>query len=177
MNGLFRLSLRILQITVGVFIGFGMAVGMVWYFYGPEQFTGAHDPFISAIEKGDVAQVSQFLNSGLNPNKPRLNGTPLTIAAYTGQTEVIEVLIEHGAAVDLPDEGGSSPLLCALQNRHVAAARSLLAHGADPSTSDRFGRSPLSIAAGNGPPELVDLLLEHGADVHHKDQRGCNRCI
>lgn len=175
MNGLFRilrLALRSLCITFAVCVAFGVAIGIVWHFYGPEEHTGLDDRLISAIEKGDMALVSQFLNSGLNPNKRLLYGTPLTYAAYAGQTEIVELLIEHGADPALPDEGGSAPLLCAVQHTHIKTAKALLARGADLSNADRSGRTPLSIAAANGPPELVAWLLEQGADVHHKDQRG-----
>ena len=54
------------------------------------------------------------------------------IAAESGHSEAIQVLLETGAAVDLASSMGSTALHLAAFKSHEAVVRVLLAAGADP---------------------------------------------
>jgi ankyrin repeat protein len=119
-----------------------------------------------------LAVIEALLDAGVNPDmqlsfkEPSRGGngnrfkddllttgaTPLLRAAQTFDNEVVEVLLEHGARVDLPTATGVTPLMAA---------------------GGIGTRTSLSVL-GPGPPENVEelsigtmaLLLEGGADVN-----------
>ncbi|KAF2677818.1 hypothetical protein K458DRAFT_279145, partial [Lentithecium fluviatile CBS 122367] len=55
----------------------------------------------------------------------------LYIAAIKGKPEIAEALIDHGCNVHGDDDGGETPLTCALQNRHDEVVRLLCTRGAN----------------------------------------------
>jgi len=64
---------------------------------------------ISACANGDVTTVKQTLNAGVNVNGYGTAGdswTPLTRAASGGKADVVQLLLERGAEVDLPKHPG-----------------------------------------------------------------------
>jgi ankyrin repeat protein len=117
----------------------------------------------------------------------RTGTTALFRAARGGDIASMELLLEHGALVDLPQENDVTPLIVAAGYRQSAidtrgrfrgekealpAARLLLAYGADVDARTDDGQTALFGAATNGWNDMVKLLLEHGADVHAIDNRG-----
>jgi ankyrin repeat protein len=120
--------------------------------------------------------------------------TPLLYAARRGDLVVTRVLVEAGASLELADADGVTPLLSAILNasivaardalgplEHLAVARYLVERGANVSASDWYGETPLWAAIDvrnldvNGPQEengidrgaaleLIELLLARGAD-------------
>uniref|UniRef100_A0A0D2YAW6 KAP NTPase domain-containing protein n=1 Tax=Fusarium oxysporum (strain Fo5176) TaxID=660025 RepID=A0A0D2YAW6_FUSOF len=82
--------------------------------------------------------------------------------------DVVEALLIHGAAVDVADVSGRTPLSDAAQYgiRKTDFSRLLLDHGADVNRADDTGTTPLSYAAVSYDPEAqncVQLLLYRGA--------------
>ena len=63
-----------------------------------------------------------------------------------GQPACIEVLLRHGADVDIPDRKGQTPLFCAVQKKDTASCVILLKAGASPDGDPRNLTSPLYIA-------------------------------
>merc|ERR1712034_170040 len=63
----------------------------------------------------DHIEVAKFLVlSGSDLNHIGPSGTPLILAAAHGLTDMLRFLIESGANVNLPAEGGETPLLNAV---------------------------------------------------------------
>jgi ankyrin repeat protein len=95
-------------------------------------------------------------------------------AAGMGHEEIAELLIEHGAQVDLKDDKyGSTALQWACGYGHRETAELLIEKGADVNAAeDRFGRTPLHWAAARGHAEVVTLLVKHGADLAVTDKDG-----
>ena len=50
-----------------------------------------------------------------------------------GQEEVVKLLIEHGASVNVQSQSGFTPLYMAAQENHEKVVRYLLNHGANQS--------------------------------------------
>jgi ankyrin repeat protein len=90
-------------------------------------------------------------------------------------------MVEKGAAVDLPDPEGVTPLLWAIWNTRFDVAKYLIEHGAAVNRWDWWGRTPLYLAVdyvtlphGGRPDQpsldetlpidIVRLLLKKGAD-------------
>ena len=109
--------------------------------------------------------------------EPRGNGNdiPLHLAAFNGDLEMVQVLLEYGVDVNCPNIYGSTPLLYVSQSGHRNApsiARFLIERGADPNTRGSLGYTPLHEASVYGRTEIARLLIEHGANVEVKDDDG-----
>jgi hypothetical protein len=64
-----------------------------------------------AVKDGDSEGAKRWLKAGVDPNLERLCGwTCLHYAAYQGDTDLIELLIKHGASAQVQDTYGQSPL-------------------------------------------------------------------
>jgi ankyrin repeat protein/HEAT repeat protein len=90
----------------------------------------------------------------------------LVVAAEFGKIARVRALLDAGAPVEEPNEGGTTPLYAASVSGHADVVSALLEAGADPnriSLGDSDGL-PLCAAACWGHAETVGLLLEGGAD-------------
>ena len=83
--------------------------------------------------------------------------------------EVADLLLQHDAFVDYPDQWGNTPLLVAVSNN---VAQLLLEHGANPNHVNLNGDNALLLAARNRDAERVELLLRYKADITPKDKDG-----
>ncbi len=107
--------------------------------------------------------------------------TPLLYAARENCLACVDVLLEHGADIDLPDPDGVSPLHVAIMNANWDLAKRLMEAGADVNQWNIYGEAPLFTAVGQrsrtdggrasiDPPNATDgmtilrMLLERGAN-------------
>jgi ankyrin repeat protein len=114
--------------------------------------------------------------------------TAMHHAARQGHTDVLKVLLQAGAVVNPREANDITPLLMAISNNNMAAAKLLLAHGGDVNAQDWYGRSPLWEAVNvrnlyvhnatfknsiDRPPvlELIKALLATGADVNARTRQ------
>jgi len=58
-----------------------------------------------------------------------LRSTPLTSASCRGYVEVVDLLLEYGAAKDFRDENGWTPLLIASLKGHAQVVKTLINAG------------------------------------------------
>jgi ankyrin repeat protein len=93
---------------------------------------------------------------------------PLTWASRYGYTEIVKLLIDAKAKVNV--EEASSPIVSASFDGHIETMKVLLKAGADINQKGYEGKTALMLAAGRGKVELVKFLLENGADVNLKDR-------
>ena len=89
--------------------------------------------------------------------------TPLMIAAEEGNTNVLEVLIENKANVQLKEQEGLTAVHMAAWNGQARAARMLLANGSIVDDTCGQGRTPLMIAAEKGKTNVLEVLIENKA--------------
>jgi len=117
-----------------------------------------NDQFWEAVRKGDVTQVTAFLDKGADVNaKFRYGATALFKAAERGHLEVVKVLLARGADVAVKDTFyGATAMTWAISNGHVEVVRALL--DKLPSSVD----SVLMNGLAEDKPELVKLALEKG---------------
>jgi hypothetical protein len=134
-------------------------------------------PLVAALA-GEHFQTADLLHhNGAHPDVRGQSGrNPLHAAAFSGNLEVVRILIEYDPAdINARDESGSTPLLWASGGHNFkdgSVLRLLLEHGADINVQNRLGWTPLHLASINGALEVVRLLLEHGADVEVKGNDG-----
>ena len=87
----------------------------------------------------------------------------LHTAAYIGDLQRVEKLIDGGANVDAKDQKGQTALHYAAKAGQIAVAKLLIANGADVNAGD--DRTPL-VEAAYCSKEMVELLLDKGADIN-----------
>ena len=76
----------------------------------------------------------------------------------------MQLLLEHGATVDIAADEGYRPLIEAIAANQTPIVQILLEHGADPNRL-AAGLTPLEFAIQGNNPEAVKLLLQAGATV------------
>jgi ankyrin repeat protein len=88
----------------------------------------------------------------------------LIMALKTPDIGVIDMLLAHGASLDATNETGDTPLHIALDRNDLKLAKQLLE--AEPNLEDpgRFGQNIVCVATAKQNVPFLKLLLEHGAD-------------
>jgi ankyrin repeat protein len=100
-------------------------------------------------------------------NAPGKNGeTLLQAAAGKGQIDVVQFLLDHGAAVDGIKQGEHTPLHFAVGNGHKAVVDLLLRRGAKADATTEDGVTPLYLAALKGYAQVAKALIDAGAPVN-----------
>lgn len=132
----------------------------------------------------EPAKAKLLLDSGASVKAvSRAGRTPLLIiAAESGSSEVVKMLLARGADPNAADKAGFTPLMMAAQANDLESVKSLVAAGADvnpkPSgerpeaaAANGFYLAPLSWAAASGNVEMVRLLLAKGANVNARGMK------
>ncbi|XP_076341142.1 rabankyrin-5-like [Tachypleus tridentatus] len=84
----------------------------------------------------------------------------------------LEILVKAGADLDVQNDLGLTPLMCAVDTGSTEVARVLIDFGTDTNLSDRNGQTSLHYAAYKNLPDIVKYLLHHGCDVNALDING-----
>ena len=127
-------------------------------------------PLWSAALHGHQHSMRCLLEAKANPNSCQegRNKEPLlTAACLSIHPHIVDVLLEHGADVELRDEDGRSALasICTSFRERCANAQRLLNAGADINAADVLRQTPLMHACYQQHEGLVKLLLDNKADV------------
>ncbi|MFY9270455.1 MAG: ankyrin repeat domain-containing protein [Candidatus Manganitrophaceae bacterium] len=136
--------------------------------------------FFDAVVAGDAGKVDAFLekNRRLADAFSPDGFTPLGLAAFLGQKEVVERLLEHGADPNAPSKNAARawPLHSALAHPvreiSLSIAKMLVARGGDVNAQQAGGWTPLHQAAIHGQIDLAEFLLDHDADPNAKADNG-----
>lgn len=122
----------------------------------------------TAAREGNLKEVRRQLAWGVNANKRHFftRDTLLIEAAANGHLDVVKLLIENGADVNLKGEAWYGPLHAAAAKGHIEVVKILLENGADVNIFHH--NKPLHNAAMNGHIEVAEILLAHGADINAK---------
>ncbi len=134
-----------------------------------------------AAEHGDAGNVLVILQHGsvdINLRFGSSQCSPVDCAAIAGHADVLRVLIEGGADVNLPASDGRTALHRAAFFNQPTAIAELFRAGASLESRTTGGGggggwwTPLFDAAAEGSAEAVDALLEHGAACNIRDLHG-----
>ena len=130
-----------------------------------------------AAAEGNIEAVKQHIAAGTGRNIESIARglSALHSAAFGGQKEVVELLIEKGADVNAKNDVGWTPLHNAAFSRYTRKRRFtvkgykeiaelLISAGADVNAKDKNGKTPLDVAinAEVAEKETADLLRKHG---------------
>jgi len=135
---------------------------------------GASESLYSLIEKGDAAKLRHNIEAvRRHINEPMeetlLHDTPLIQAAARNSRDIVELLINHKADLNLGNEMRQTPLHLAAAMDLVDVVRLLLNAGANVEATDKDGMTPLSAAARTGSVKCLAVLLDAGANIDAKD--------
>ena len=92
-------------------------------------------------------------------------------AAKYKDTKILELLLEHGADVNIQNKHGDTALIEASYNGHIETTKLLLEYKADPNLKDKDERTALMEASAKGHEEITKLLLQHGANLNIQDKK------
>jgi len=109
--------------------------------------------------------------------------TPFIRAAQSSDTDLMALLLKHGADPKAVTANGDSPLTVAggigwvdgvtyerSPAHNLAAVKMLLDLGLDPNHANNEGRTALMGAALKGRPDVIQLLVERGAKLEMRDR-------
>jgi ankyrin repeat protein len=120
---------------------------------------GLWDEVLKLVKSGTVDDVDFEVKDGR---------TVLWLAAEHGRADVVEALLQEGAAFSA-DKYGIEPLSVAA---NATIAKMLIEEGADVNAVNKRGESALLLAARNGRDDVFEVLLQAGADVNKADNYG-----
>ncbi|OTB06936.1 hypothetical protein M426DRAFT_30132, partial [Hypoxylon sp. CI-4A] len=112
--------------------------------------------------------VKALLNEGADVNMRGFGGdTPLHRAASRNYVDIVKVLLDAKANVDLKNDDWQTPwLYSAAAGGDIEMVRFLIESGVNPSIKTNFDWAPLHWAAHNGKLDCVRALVDAGADVN-----------
>lgn len=170
-------------------------MGLVWFqiFFSIQVALGLERSLLEIRKDGDCSQkwFSYISENDLNEVKQCLlmwekddqtdkinqeDGFDLVTALHTaagkGYLELVKLLLDNQAKVDITDEYEQTPLHYAASGNYSEVARLLINKGADVNKTDYWGKTALQLAASNGYLKVARLLIENGADVKKTDVFG-----
>jgi ankyrin repeat protein len=108
-------------------------------------------------------EVARYLVlKGADVNLPSNNGFgvyPIHSAAAGNYTQIVRMLIEANALVNVKQQAGSTPLHSAAQNGNIDLLILLLEHGADVNVRMEGGKLPADLAREKGFTEIAEVLV------------------
>ncbi len=160
---------------------------------------------LDAIRNGELETVEQLLKNGADANlegfkwaKPFVHGVnsylrsspaytrqkvlltppPLFYAVSMNKTEIVKVLLDHGALVNDPANPADqvSPVFFATQNGFTQTLSLLLEHNGDANSTYR-SLSALYTAIASDNKESARILIKYGADLNAPNPSGHCSCF
>ena len=112
------------------------------------------------LETAQKHKMDTVIVNHADPNKD----APLHVAARSGDTQTMEVLLRHGANYALVDANGRTPLHVAAAYDKEKAVALMVELVEDLDIGDHRGNTPLHLAATANAARIVKLLLQTAAD-------------
>jgi ankyrin repeat protein len=158
-------------------------------------------PLMAAATRGDVRQMAELLDQGEDADELNPAGwTAMMFAAEAGREQVVTLLQQRGASVEIRDQQSRSAFTVAAKGGHLTVLACLrnsmgeqeiqqafreafqdgrlpimdwaLHQGADPDTLEEEARTPLILASRRGDQPMVARLLAADAYIDHADSSG-----
>jgi hypothetical protein len=131
-------------------------------------------PLEVAIQNSQVDIVKLLLNNGANFNSPSQIFPLHKAVLYTSSAksakdkpakdiELVDLFLSKGCKLTDKDDGGNTPLHCAVRAIKLDMVNYLVEKGADVNAVNDFGDSPLKIANDKGAISIMTYLTSKGA--------------
>lgn len=121
-------------------------------------------PLMEAASGGYIEVGRVLLDKGADVNAapvPSSRDTALTIAADKGHLKFVDLLLSRGAAVEVKNKKGNSPLWLAANGGHIPVVKILKNHDADIDSQDNRRVSCLMAAFRKGHIKVVEWMVNH----------------
>ncbi|XP_022603642.1 caskin-1 [Seriola dumerili] len=147
---------------------------------------GKDQELLQAVKTEDLLTVQKLLQRP-RPGKAKLLGSakkvnvnfqdtdgfsPLHHAALNGNLELISLLLESQAAVDIRDQKGMRPLHYAAWQGKAEPMKMLLKSGSSVNSQSDEGQIPLHLSAQHGHYDVSEMLLQHQSNPCIVDNGG-----
>lgn len=119
---------------------------------------------VDASIRGDILSVKRYLDGGGDPNvKNLLDDNALFFAADKGHKEIVRLLLENGAKVNVTCMN-STPLHQAVATKDLDIVKMLVEYGANINALTKDDeKTPLDYAMLGNVPHIASYLKQHGA--------------
>ncbi|KAL5094904.1 hypothetical protein Trisim1_003512 [Trichoderma cf. simile WF8] len=138
-----------------------------------------------------LQKMRRWIEQGVDINACDIRGwTPLHYAcccAGKTSTQVVQLLLEKGASVDMQGREGTAPIHCAARAGHLEMVEMLLEFGANIDIADGYGNTALHEAALNRSADIFETLCKRGcqkrrnkhgrAAIHIAAMRGLSSAV
>ena len=96
------------------------------------------------------------------------------VAAESGHCDILHLLVDHGANLEIANQSGWSPIHVASQQGHSRVIRLLAERNVNLNlrSANRSGSSPIILACTNGHLNTLIVLLDSGANLDTKNSLG-----
>ena len=123
--------------------------------------------FYSAVQNDDKVVLAWLCKKKKEDidEKDVCGRTPLWVASYNNNTDIVNLLISSGADINRADNYGITPLHNASRYGNTNIMALLISSGADINQAADNGDTPLIFAALENRMSSVRLLVESGADI------------
>ena len=126
-----------------------------------------------AVRQQKPFVVRGILKTHISPDCTNPRGqTPLMMAAYYGDTQSVEFILEANPQLNVQDHRGWTALMMAARHGKGQPLDLLLDAGANPDLQNREGTTAMMMGARNGYYHIVKSLLDARANRFLKNQAG-----
>ena len=109
----------------------------------------------TAINNSSVSKYDGFVG----------NWTPLHLACLKSHPGIVQLLLDHGADIEVRDGVQRTPLILSVEGRDIRVVRVLVENGADINAQAIRGYTALLWAARSDFEEMVNYLIDIGASI------------
>ena len=124
------------------------------------------------VQKNYLSCVKEFLRCKANPNIKNTNTglSPLHVAGYNDNIEMIKILLENGAEIDLEDNEGNTPICFCARFGNEKSIKFLKEKGADIYKRNKSKISPIETCIQYGHKKSMEIFLEFGYEINNISQ-------
>ncbi|XP_022777644.1 ankyrin-1-like [Stylophora pistillata] len=124
--------------------------------------------WVSLSSSGEFIQTLIDLGANVNVQRTDDKTTPLRLATTWNNYMAADILLRHGADVNIQDVDGWTPLECGVSSGFLSISQLLVDCGCDINLRNKYGKTSLYLAVKLEHKHLVKCLLESNADVNMK---------
>lgn len=122
--------------------------------------------FCTSASRGDLDAVRGMLDQfgkDIVDVRDNINARAITWAAFSGHTEVVELLLQRGADINAGGTDDKPALSWAIGGNHHETAAALIHRGASLDVKDNQGRTPSDYAQNN--PGMMAMIEDRRAEL------------